>query len=600
MVHLCKTYTTRKGISLVETLVAVALFSIVMMVAVGALVSLIDANRKARSEKTVVNNISVSLEQMVREIREGTGHTIEYGGSKIKFYTREGVLMEYYLKTDNRIYRRKGEGAETPLTASGVYVGDLTFYTANVGGDEPAIQIFMRGRSGNSADTQSDFRLQTTVAGRSREVQAIVTIAVPTSAGTVETGTSPISGGTSGGTDAGPQQTDSIQLGSTYAKNNECHSPLIVGIQPLSRITFDTDPFGDYPAGEAVYGRNGARYTSDGNWCGAVSLDGYNDFVEYEDASRFRNMHSGLTIAAWIYPKSWGSGASRKDDCDLGWNGNDCQSACIVATDNIGLANGWSFFINPNGSLGFNVDNGQWNPPWKISARGTIKLNEWQHVAFSWSDGDTGGRGLDTPQQEDDSIQLYINGEWTRLEGTGYNSGVNVVSDDSGNPIAIGACRGLEYDYDENEGPVYFDGMIDDVRIYNTVLSQEQVEDVTRGEEIFTDTCPASKPKQCGNYCIPDGAECCDTGGNYCAMGSSCTTGGRCTTGGTTSSGPVCPSGQKLVEDNKYCIPQTAVYCGSGGKYCPSGSCPAAGDACVGPTGSIIRQQGIPVTGYDI
>jgi len=63
---------TQFGFTLIEMMVAVALFSVVMTVSISALLSLVDANRKAQAMQSVMNNLNVSLDGMVRAVRMGT------------------------------------------------------------------------------------------------------------------------------------------------------------------------------------------------------------------------------------------------------------------------------------------------------------------------------------------------------------------------------------------------------------------------------------------------------------------------------------------------------------------------------------------------
>src|SRR3954463_4374930 len=61
-----------RGFTLVEMIVAVALFSVVMLVCVGALLALVGANRKVHALQSVMNNLNVTLDGMVRSIRMGS------------------------------------------------------------------------------------------------------------------------------------------------------------------------------------------------------------------------------------------------------------------------------------------------------------------------------------------------------------------------------------------------------------------------------------------------------------------------------------------------------------------------------------------------
>jgi prepilin-type N-terminal cleavage/methylation domain-containing protein len=65
---------TQKGFTLVEMIVAVGLFAIVMLICVAALLSLVDANKKAQALQSVMNNLNVAIDGMVRSVRMGTDY----------------------------------------------------------------------------------------------------------------------------------------------------------------------------------------------------------------------------------------------------------------------------------------------------------------------------------------------------------------------------------------------------------------------------------------------------------------------------------------------------------------------------------------------
>src|SRR3989344_5459228 len=64
-----------KGFTLIEMIVSVALFAVVMVVAVGALLSLTGANKKAQALQSVMNNLNISVDNIVRSIRMGSTYT---------------------------------------------------------------------------------------------------------------------------------------------------------------------------------------------------------------------------------------------------------------------------------------------------------------------------------------------------------------------------------------------------------------------------------------------------------------------------------------------------------------------------------------------
>lgn len=64
-----------KGFTLIEIMVSLMIFSIVAFIAVGALLKIVDANRKSQTLKVTINNINFALESMSRELRVGTNYT---------------------------------------------------------------------------------------------------------------------------------------------------------------------------------------------------------------------------------------------------------------------------------------------------------------------------------------------------------------------------------------------------------------------------------------------------------------------------------------------------------------------------------------------
>lgn len=61
-----------RGFTLIEMMVAVTIFSIVMMVGVGGLLSLVATNHRAQAIHSVMNNLSAAVEGISRSVRVGT------------------------------------------------------------------------------------------------------------------------------------------------------------------------------------------------------------------------------------------------------------------------------------------------------------------------------------------------------------------------------------------------------------------------------------------------------------------------------------------------------------------------------------------------
>ena len=183
------------GFSLVELMVSVNIFSVVMTVSIGALLSVIEANRKAQALTSVMNNLNFALENMSRNMRIGTNYhcststavppnfdttnDCSTGGVLIAFEAFNGNAS---ISTNQIIYRfintrieKSSDGGATfiPITASEVTIEDMRFYvvgSSDTDTKQPRILITINGRAGISARAQTDFDLQTTISQRTLDL----------------------------------------------------------------------------------------------------------------------------------------------------------------------------------------------------------------------------------------------------------------------------------------------------------------------------------------------------------------------------------------------------------------------------------------------
>jgi prepilin-type N-terminal cleavage/methylation domain-containing protein len=98
----------KRGFTLIEMLVSVALFSVVMVMALGALLSLSTADRKAEALKSAVDNLNFALDSMSRSIRTGSGYKcgsinggdcVNPGNNYFYFTANNGVPTAYRLES---------------------------------------------------------------------------------------------------------------------------------------------------------------------------------------------------------------------------------------------------------------------------------------------------------------------------------------------------------------------------------------------------------------------------------------------------------------------------------------------------------------------
>lgn len=184
----------RKGFTLIELLVSMGLFSIVMTISIGSLLSIVDANRKAQNIQTVVDNVAFGLDSITRNIRTGYEYSCSdnphpdnnpvrpetadcsTAQSGFEFTTSDGlhrVAYKHENTTDYKgIVRKIDNGGWVRLTAPEALVESVSFFVSGTSplstGDEdqPTVTIVVKGTAGVDASTASNFDIQTTATQR--------------------------------------------------------------------------------------------------------------------------------------------------------------------------------------------------------------------------------------------------------------------------------------------------------------------------------------------------------------------------------------------------------------------------------------------------
>jgi prepilin-type N-terminal cleavage/methylation domain-containing protein len=187
------------GFTLVELIVAVAVFTVVMTISLGSVLSILDAGRKAKALKTIMTNLNFSLEVMTKEIKFGKNYacgvapntpdiTVPHVStrnctgnptapdSSITFTSSEGNGIIYRLSANGKQIEKAisvGGAAFGPyitVTSREVTITNLKFYVfgSTVGDSlQPRMLILVQGYAGTKASLQSKFSLQTTASQRS-------------------------------------------------------------------------------------------------------------------------------------------------------------------------------------------------------------------------------------------------------------------------------------------------------------------------------------------------------------------------------------------------------------------------------------------------
>src|ERR1035437_4413090 len=71
---------TSSGFTLIEMLVSIAIFMVVAVIAVAALLKIVDANRKSQTLQDAINNINFAMDSITREIRVGSTYDCNASG----------------------------------------------------------------------------------------------------------------------------------------------------------------------------------------------------------------------------------------------------------------------------------------------------------------------------------------------------------------------------------------------------------------------------------------------------------------------------------------------------------------------------------------
>ncbi|MEN9614165.1 MAG: hypothetical protein RLZZ347_472 [Candidatus Parcubacteria bacterium] len=158
------------GFTLLEMIVAIFIFSIVVTIASGAMLSMISANRKAQALKTVMNNVNLALDSMSRDIRFGASYAPVSGiFSGLCVTTCEGIAVtkpggvtQYFRSTKNGTLVRKRGALEQELTSTGAVLESLDFVISGT-----KVLVTLSGYAGKDPnDTQNRFDIQTTMTQR--------------------------------------------------------------------------------------------------------------------------------------------------------------------------------------------------------------------------------------------------------------------------------------------------------------------------------------------------------------------------------------------------------------------------------------------------
>ncbi len=180
----------KDGFTLIEMMVAVSIFAIIMTISMGALLNIINLNRKSQSVKTIMNNLNFALEEMSRDIRFGYNYcegldacrntdaiTFKFKGIRDSLHDVTYYAQSQTVGDDNdckQIMKKTSiDLVGNPITAPEVCIKNLAFTAfnpSNTDASQARVLITLGGYAG-TGKTQTVFNLQTTVTERQLDIK---------------------------------------------------------------------------------------------------------------------------------------------------------------------------------------------------------------------------------------------------------------------------------------------------------------------------------------------------------------------------------------------------------------------------------------------
>jgi len=178
-----KILNSKKGFTLVEMLIAVGIFVVITSFSLGAILSIFDANNKARSLKTVMDNLNLAIEDMTRTVHFGTNyHCTSSGSTSAPRNCPNGddyLVVNFkgssvaYRKHESTMQRADGGTSFKDITSSDTVIQYLKFYVFNSSSSvagQPYIVVVIKGYVGTKPTTQSTFSIETVISQRTLDL----------------------------------------------------------------------------------------------------------------------------------------------------------------------------------------------------------------------------------------------------------------------------------------------------------------------------------------------------------------------------------------------------------------------------------------------
>lgn len=179
----------KNGFTLIETMVAVAIFFIIMTIPTSFFVLSINGQQKALAAQEITDNVSYVLEYMSRSIRmakkdlsgtcidEKFNYKITRGGKGIKFINYHNECQEFFWDvSDNRLKEIKDNKDSVPMTSESFQVISFKIGPSVSWGQDngqPIVTFYLniKGKKLSKPAIQSEIKVQATISQRNINVK---------------------------------------------------------------------------------------------------------------------------------------------------------------------------------------------------------------------------------------------------------------------------------------------------------------------------------------------------------------------------------------------------------------------------------------------
>lgn len=172
----------KKGFTLVELMVSISIFAVVMVASMGSILVMVNSNRKSQAVRSVLDNLSSTVDDMTREIRFGTNYhcgasgtpsqpqNCASGDTSLTVLDSSGTQVTYKIVGSSIV--RTIAGANYVMTSPDTNVQTMTFFVSGAqpysSGDlsQPRVLMVVTGTAGVGTANQSPFSLETMMSQR--------------------------------------------------------------------------------------------------------------------------------------------------------------------------------------------------------------------------------------------------------------------------------------------------------------------------------------------------------------------------------------------------------------------------------------------------